>query len=465
MTSTARQSRKTVRPVVQLTRDWGDWDSVSFYLDRCRVDTPRNLVDATWAHIKSLRTSIGKVVDFGAGNGRFAKGGFFETYIGYEIDEERCRGACLPSNARLLNRCAFSDTISDADLCVGNPPFVRNQDLPAGWRQHVSEALQRRTGISVSGLANAWQYFFLLALASLKEDGLSALIIPYEWVSRPSARALREYIHEHRWKVSVYRLVDSKFNNVLTTSSITLVDKRQKGGEWSYFEETLDGSYLPLKSPTGSKTGVINYLQKKDVLSGAPRAMRGLSPGTQKALTLTEDERVQSGLCIDQDVVPCVTSLRHLPVNVTELNDATFWHYYRDQGRKCWLIRTDKELSTALRLYVDAVPASKYQTATCLKRDEWWKFTMPAIPQVLVAQGFKGQFPKGVRNRVHARAVGGVCGIYNVSEDQIFRLTSGFGGIDLRNRVVAYSNAFWKIEINQLNSLLQQEFGVSHVDK
>ena len=253
-------------------------------------------------------------MDFGAGDGRFAKGGIFQTYIGYEIDQERCTGARLPNNATLLNRCAFSDEISDADLCIGNPPFVRNQDLPIGWRQRVVKVLERRTGVSVSGLANAWQYFFLLAIASSKEDGLNALIIPYEWVSRPSARALREYIRKHRWNVSVYRLVDSKFNNVLTTSSITIIDKGQRDGVWSYFEETTDGNYLPLKSPAGSKAGVIKYLPRKDIPSGAPWAMRGLSPGTQKVLTLTEGERVRNGLQIDRDVVPCVTSLRHLPV-------------------------------------------------------------------------------------------------------------------------------------------------------
>lgn len=77
----------------------------------------------------------------------------------------RCQGAVLPNHARLINRCAFSDDIEDADVCIGNPPFVGNQDLPVGWRHRASEVLKRRTGLTVSGLANAWQYFFLLSLA------------------------------------------------------------------------------------------------------------------------------------------------------------------------------------------------------------------------------------------------------------------------------------------------------------
>ena len=177
------------------------------------------------------------MVDFGAGDGRFARHGQYSEYLGYEIDRHRCSGVALPKNATLLNRCAFSDEIVNADLSIGNPPFVRNQDLPDGWRQKASTTLLRRTGVAVLGLANAWQYLFLLSLASLKPNRLCALVIPYEWVSRPSARELRSYLIEQRWNVSVYRLVDTTFNSVLTTSSVTIVDKARRDGSWLYFEE------------------------------------------------------------------------------------------------------------------------------------------------------------------------------------------------------------------------------------
>lgn len=198
-----RPGAERVRHPNPLTWDWGPWNAVSLYLDRCQVDTPDELVAATWAHVTQLRPRIGKVVDFGAGDGRFARHGRFAKYIGYEIDRDRCRRTALPKHASLVNRCAFSDEIDDADLCIGNPPFVRNQDLPEGWRQRASHVLQNRAGVTVSGLANAWQYFFLLSLVSLKPKGLCALVIPYEWVSRPSAKVLRDYVVEHRWNVSV----------------------------------------------------------------------------------------------------------------------------------------------------------------------------------------------------------------------------------------------------------------------
>lgn len=448
------------RPVVALTRDWGEWESVSLYLDRCQVDTPDQLVRATWAHVNALRPQVGKVIDFGAGDGRFARHGVFQRYLGYEIDADRCRGARLPANAELLNRCAFSDEIDDASLCIGNPPFVRNQNLPLGWRQHASQVLERRTGISISGLANAWQYFFLLALVSAAEDGLCALVVPYEWVSRPSVRSLRDFITANRWNVSVYRLVDTTFDSVLTTSSITIVDKAARDGVWSYFSESAGGEYTPMPSPSGGADGVIPYRRRSDMAKGAPRAVRGLSPGTQKVLTLTEGERTRLGLEIGRDVVPCVTSLRHVPAEAVELDLATFRRIFRDAGLKCWLIRTDVEPTGPLANYLASVPQEDRATATCLERADWWRFVMPPVPAVLMAQSFKGAFPKGMTNTLGARAVGGVAGVYGLDTAQIALLVGGLGGIDISDRVVAHSNGLRKIEINQLNTLLADSFAM-----
>jgi len=453
------------RRPIPMTRSWGSWKTVSLYLDRCQVDTPDHLVSATWAHVSRLRTKVGKAIDFGAGDGRFAQVGAFDSYVGYEIDPQRCKKATLPPNAIMVNQCAFSEAIDDADVCIGNPPFVRNQDLPSGWRQRVSTLLRERTGISLSGLANAWQYFFLLSLTTVKDDGLVSLVIPYEWVSRPSSKVLRDYIYSNGWAVSVYRLVDTTFDSVLTTSSITIVDKADRSGQWSFFEEKADGSYRALPSASGSIRGVLTYARRQDGTINAPRAIRGLSPGTQKVLTLTEGERVRTGLRIGRDVVPCVTSLRSIPSSATELDTTTFNKYYRAAGQKCWLLRVDKPLSSQLLAYLKQVPPSDYQTSTCLERERWWEFKMPEIPNLLMSQSFRGRFPKAVENTISARAVGGVCGIYNVSKKQSSKLSTGLDELDIRPRIVAHSNGLRKIEINQLNTLLTELFGTKRRTK
>jgi hypothetical protein len=306
----------------------------------------------------------------------------------------------------------------------------------------------------LSGLANAWQYFFLLGLASTRPDGLVAIVVPYEWVSRPSARELREYVRGERWNVQVYRLIDETFDRVLTSSSITLIDKRTSDARWEFFEETTDGRFKRLPTETARKAGVLTYAKRSESLSAQVRAKRGLSPGTQKVLTLTEGERVRAGLRVGVDVVPCVTTLKALDLNAEELSRAVFHDRYRSAGRKCWLLRTDRKPSIRLKRYLDSVPSSQYQTATCRDRKDWWHFIMPDVPDLLIASGFHGPRPKVVINVINARAVGSVCGIYGARGGKARRLLDRLRNIDLSHAVVPHSHGLKKLEINQLNTLL-----------
>jgi hypothetical protein len=463
--STEFQIREVLQPLVlggenllsrlDPTHEWGSETEVTLYLDRCQVDTPDAVVQRVWKEVLLRRKKISKVVDFGAGDGRFAHYGRFTSYTGVEIDGQRCLAAVLPNNAKLIHSCAFNLTISDADLCVGNPPYVRNQDLPLGWRQKACKILEDRSGVVLSGLANAWQYFFLLSLISAKSDGMVALVIPYEWVSRPSARAIRAFIREKGWDVDVFRLLDESFDRVLTTSSITIVDKRKKTGLRRYFEQTADGSFNMLPSFTSGRTGFVDYFKKKPGTNLAVKARRGLSPGTQKVFTLSEAERARLGLQIDRDVVPCVTSLRHLPSQDLQLDNATFQRYYIKAGKKCWLLQSQDKPSSRLQAYIDSVPTAERATSTCTERDEWWRFAMPSIPQVLVATGFRGLHTKAVANIVQARAVGGVAGIYGVKRTIRRQLVESLVKARLGDRVVSHSHGLRKLEINQLNSVIQ----------
>ena len=158
----------------RLTETWGSKKKISLYLNSCQVDTPPEIVSSVWNHVREFRSHVTNVVDFGAGDGRFSLMKSYQQYIGYEIDERRFENGRLPPNATIIHQCAFSADITDADLSIGNPPYVRNQYLPTEWREKVARILFERTGVVISGLANAWQYFFLLSLACTKQEGLVA---------------------------------------------------------------------------------------------------------------------------------------------------------------------------------------------------------------------------------------------------------------------------------------------------
>jgi hypothetical protein len=440
----------------ELTKNWGSGKDVDLYLGRCQHDTPEALVRRVWKLVKERRDRVSKVVDFGAGDGRFALPGEFDRYIGFEIDERQLRRCELPHGAVIINSCAFSSTITDADLCIGNSPFVRNQDLPSGWRNRAASVVEERTGARISGLANAWQYFALLALASTKADGLVALVMPYEWVSRPSARALRDYVTSHGWSVSVYRLRDETFDQVLTTSSITIIDKRNADGQWRFFEERERGAFKRVASPTGAKRPALRYSRSSD---GAPIvAHRGLSPGTQEYLTLTEAERAAHKLRIGVDVVRCVTSLRPANASWRQLTQSRFDRYYKDAGAKCWLIQTNRSPSRRLQEYLQKVPRVGRQTSTCLRRQEagekWWRFKMPPTPRILIGTGFSGARPKAVQNVINAVAVGSVSGIFGGGNCNAAHILRALHSVRLRSRIVPHSNGLRKLEVGQLETIL-----------
>ena len=457
MNANARGCHNDRNALHRLTEAWGTRAAVSLYLDRCQVDTPDNIVSKVWEIVHERRSArVGKVVDFGAGDGRFAKVEHYLQYCGYEIDPRRSPQGALPKRATLLHQCAFSETVDDADVCIGNPPYVRNQDLPTGWRQQVADSLFARTGVRLSGLANAWQYFFLLGMASTKRDGLVALVIPYEWVSRPSVQDLRDFVKRHGWDVRVYRLRDETFDRVLTTSSITIVDKRTSAGRWQYFEEKQQGGFRALPSVTESADGAVYYLKRSEMEKPQIFAKRGLSPGTQRVLVLTEGERVRCGLRMHADVVPCVTTLRHLAADCTVISDHVFNKDFRLAGLKCWLIRTDRRPSARLRDYLSNVPQDEYQTSTCVNRDEWWRFTMPEVPPLLAATGFRGERPKIAINSINARAVGSVSGIYGVPSRKRRPFVAAFQELNLSDRIVPHSNGLKKLEIHQINTLLEE---------
>jgi methylase of polypeptide subunit release factors len=204
----------------------------AYELSQSQVSTPPSVVQQLWRLVHARRGTIGSVLDLGAGDCRFAVGGHFRQYTGIEIDPSRISRSTLPKNARVINQCAFRHQQSGYDACVGNPPYVRHHDLESPWRDDVIKVLEKRLGVSLNKRSNLFLYFLCLALLKTTSDGIVALVVPFEWISRPSAEPVRDFIREQGWDVDIYRFTESVFDKVLTTSSITILDKKSKGRQW-----------------------------------------------------------------------------------------------------------------------------------------------------------------------------------------------------------------------------------------
>lgn len=291
------------------------------YLTRCQVDTPQDIVAVVWKIAHAHREHFGSVLDAGAGDGRFSKSGSFDSYFGYEIDPKRVPRDDLPETASIIRSCAFSNAeVNSYDLSIGNPPYVRHHDLSDEWRMNISKWIGKKIGQRPSGLSNAYLYFLWLSIITTKADGLIVLVIPFEWVERPAAKKLREFIAENRWSLDVYKFDVEPFPRVLTTASITVIDKSKTNAATSYFSIDEKGKIRPLSNATRSNLPPLKYQSRVQ----SAYAQRGLSPGGQSVFVLTEEQRINHSLLVNVDVLPCITTLRHVDLDSHVLSEELF---------------------------------------------------------------------------------------------------------------------------------------------
>jgi len=422
------------------------------YLARCQVDTPERLVRFLWSLVNARRENAGAVVDFGCGDARFSLQGVFDTYTGFEIDIARGpRKQLSPPNKVIFDNAFAARDAQNYDVCVGNPPYVRHHDLEDDWLLQAEACLSRLLAYEGDGRSNAYVYFLWLALASVTDDGLVALVIPYEWVSRPASAKLRDFIKTSGWDVDVYHIENAAFERVLTTACVTIIDKRaSRNGMWRFF--TVDDADVvsPMKQVTGTSYRPLGY---QNATSRA-RAIRGLSPGGQAVFVLTESERIRFQLEIERDVVPAVSSFRRIEQSQATLTNTLFRNHYVHGGQRCWLLNVGGEISPALKAYLDQVPESARNNYTCQARTVWWAFSMPKVADILYASGFTGARPKVFRNMVGAVHVGGIHGIHCESSAVATTVLQSLQKIDLSKKVISLSNGFLKIEVRQMNSVL-----------
>lgn len=419
------------------------------YLQKCQVDTPPGVVEGIWKLLLKKRKTFKRVVDYGAGDGKFAIGGDYGQYTGFEVDQKRLPTSNLPPNASVKKECAFLSTDADFELCIGNPPFVRHHDVDKVWYRDVCRNLDQQLGFRLDQRSNAFLLFLAKALLATNEKGIVALVIPFEWVSRPAAEGLRNYIKNRSWEVKVYRFTEDIFDGVMTTASLTIIDKSKKCDSWKYFEISKNFAVKGRKFASG-ETELFEYARRTE----KNFAQRGLSPGGQKIFCLTEGQRIHNRLTVGIDVVPCVTTMRHWQEPFQALGKQEFQRFYVQAGVRCWLVKTWGPVSKELRGYLEQVPEDERDNYTCNHRKEWWKIPEHKPADIIYSSAFVGKSPKFLINKVRAVAVGTVQGIHCVQAKNRVALCEELASIDFNAGVVAHSGKLRKIEVGQMNKIV-----------
>lgn len=426
------------------------------YLSKCQVDTPLDVVEGMWKLINQYRQEVKSVVDFGAGDGKFSFYGSYGSYLGYEVDPIRLKEAKkLPQNATVKLGCAFQSKANDYDLCIGNPPYVRHHDIESKWQMSILSKLENEAGLKIDARTNAFTLFMLRALLATHEKGMVALLVPYEWVSRPSCQWLRGFITDNSWTVNIFKFTEDLFPRVLTTASVVIIDKGNSSGSWEYYRLNRKFQKSKMRLLTGTSSKVIEYTKRESL----NYAQRGLSPGGQKIFCLNEGQRLHHGLVIDRDVIPCITSLRDVDLKFLRLTQVQFKKNYVDQGKRCWLIKPNREPSPQLQAYLDSVSFEDRDNYTTQRQSPWWCYREHKSPDIIYASSFTSWGPKVVINDIGAISMGSVHGIHAVSGIRPEELVSKLRCIDFEKRLIHHSGQLKKIEVNQMNTILKTIIG------
>ena len=125
----------------------------------------------------------------------------------------------------------FSKTIKQGfDVVIGNPPYVKFQDLNKKLREKLFKEWQTLK----TGNYNLYFAFFELGVSILKESGLLGYITPNNYFTSLAGIELRGYLQS---KTLIEKIVDFnhlKIFNAQTYTSITFLTKSKKG--FFYYE-------------------------------------------------------------------------------------------------------------------------------------------------------------------------------------------------------------------------------------
>ena len=425
----------------------------SYELSDSQVDTPIEIVKLFWSIVKTYRKEkINNVIDFGSADCRFSQSEHFNYYLGVELDKSRI---VIPHDERVevVNKCAFEVGYNGFDACIGNPPYVRHHDLEGIWKDSTARWLQKKLDYKINQHCNLFAYFIALGILKTNSNGLIAQIVPYEWVSRPSYKSLRDLIIGHKWLVDVYCFTYPIFEKVMTTACLTVIDKSKTNGEWNYFNIDQNNDIFIRDGVCDSGLKILDYVKSDETFL---TVRRGISPGSQKIFTLTESERERHKL-LRSDVIPCVTSLKHLPYELEVLDEENFIKHFVKANKRCWLIKSNEGLlSPQLEKYLQSIPEVIRSNYTCSNQFPWYNFEKYRIGDILIASAFKSNGPKVLNNLYGVVSVSSVISINLDKSFDKLELLSYLKKFNFEQRMVAHSNNLKRLEIRQLIGVINE---------
>lgn len=204
---------------------------------------------------------------------------FRNNVFAYDIDEEKiiiCRrkvaetGINIPLDKNIIQADFLTETIDTFDAVVGNPPFVRYEQIPAGFI-----ATYKKIFKTFHYRADLYVLFFEKTLNILNPGGKHCFICSNRWLKNEYGKKLRGLIAQSlrlESIISMERVENAFQENVLAYPAITLISNNTPASSFSFTELTSveqlgDKNVTMLPTPNSSDwSSVFNQIELCDSL-------------------------------------------------------------------------------------------------------------------------------------------------------------------------------------------------------
>ena len=146
-----------------------------------QIFTPEAVVRAMLA----LRRNHGRVLEPSCGDGAFLR--HLPGAVGLELDPDHC-----PPGAKAIDFFAYPER-EQFDTIIGNPPYVRFQDIPASTQALIARG---HYGACLDKRANLYLFFIDKCLRHLEPGGELIFITPRDFLKATSAVKLNRLLFE-----------------------------------------------------------------------------------------------------------------------------------------------------------------------------------------------------------------------------------------------------------------------------
>ncbi|HVO03136.1 MAG TPA: hypothetical protein VMT54_13105 [Candidatus Cybelea sp.] len=392
--------------------------------------TPPVMVDAMLAWAAREAGPIQRVVDPGAGSGRFlmavARRFPAAELIAVEIDP--AAALLLRANLAVLGltdrvRILIDDyraidlpPIEGRTLFIGNPPYVRHHRIAPRWKDWYAAAA-RRHGVKASRLAGLHLHFFLKTLDLARAGDLGCFVTAAEWLDVNYGATLRRLFAGplglkalHRLDPKVLPFADAVTTGVIACFEIGARPKQVRLREIGSAQELgdlSDGIDVPARALTASRWSLI------------ARSAPAIPPGWAELGELCRVHRgqVTGGNAIwiagphsaelpDRFLFPVITKARELIAADTALRDTK-------QLRRVIDLPSDPDLlDEATRAFLDWAKAQGANTTYIARhRKPWWSVGLKP-PAPILCTYMARRPPVFVRNLCAARHINIAHGLY-----------------------------------------------------